>query len=379
MIDTPSQDLSAVESELLAQTQGAHVLWCGRAATALIWAYQLAHARRPEVAQPEIIMPSMMCTTAAFAAEWAGMIPRFADVDPHTGLITLENIQERVTARTIAVVVVHLYGSTADVVPIHQWCAQRGIAVIEDVAQAQGARLPDGAPVGSAGDMAVYSFNSTKILESGGGALVVRAPVAEAMREWRAAPQQEVPAPIRAQLGQSYRNLHHSLAAALRLEALTPSVVTESFARLKHAYYPLYWRPAPPDPVPLLRDWPSLGERLAARYEKAKLYARSLAGGPWRLLDGWQASGVCWRFSLLLDNPQHTVALSEALRKDGFYVSNLYWPPAHFFRPSDATPHADRIARCVINLWVNEQVDRAGVLATCERLWRYAEQLRKEV
>lgn len=372
------RELAAIEADLLAETGARAVVWCGRAATALFWAYHLAHARRADVDQPEIIMPSMMCTTAAFSAELAGMTPRFADIDPQTGLITLASIQERLTPQTIAVVVVHLYGSAADAQAIQQWGAERGIAVIEDVAQAQGARLPSGAMVGSAGDMAVYSFNSTKILESGGGALTVKADYADGLEDVLRRHPLPPPAPTAqlTELAHSYRNVHHGLVAALRADALTPPTLATSFAALRPTYYPLYLRPTPPIDA-LIRDWPTLRQRLMERYEKAALYASALAGGPWHLLDGWQASGVCWRFSLLLDDGPSLVTISESLRKDGFHVSNLYWPPSHFFRPDDPTPHAEAFARRIMNLWVNEQVDRARILTACERLWHYADSLQK--
>ncbi len=86
---------------------------------------------------------------------------------------TLDFIRQRWTPATRAVVFIHLYGQTTDLAPLAEWCQSQGAVLIEDLAQAQCARLPSGQPAGSIGDMAVYSFNRTKILECGGGAFVV--------------------------------------------------------------------------------------------------------------------------------------------------------------------------------------------------------------
>src|SRR5262249_10217452 len=105
-----------------------------------------------------------------------------------------------------------------------------------------------------------------------------------------------------------------------------------------------------------------------------ELYARELASGPWRLLDGWRESGVCWRYSLLLDSPDRLVALSEAVRRDGFHVSNLYWPVNQFFRPEDACPHADPFARRVVNLWVDVATEPEAVKRCASSVRQRAEE-----
>src|ERR1035441_3469116 len=113
---------------------------------------------------------SISCATPANASLLAGVTPRFADIDPRTGMPTLQNIQQCWTPQTCAVVFIHLFGQTADLRSLAEWCRARNVLLIEDMAQALGARLPDGTAAGSVGDLSVYSFNPTKILECGGGA-----------------------------------------------------------------------------------------------------------------------------------------------------------------------------------------------------------------
>jgi dTDP-4-amino-4,6-dideoxygalactose transaminase len=87
------------EEGLLTQTGGKLAVWSGRAATAFYHAYRLATRRRPDIKEPEIIMPAMSCTTAANVAAMMGIKPRFADIGVRTGLTTFESIQVRFTER----------------------------------------------------------------------------------------------------------------------------------------------------------------------------------------------------------------------------------------------------------------------------------------
>jgi dTDP-4-amino-4,6-dideoxygalactose transaminase len=100
---------------------------------------------------------------------------------------------------------------------------------------------------------------------------------------------------------------------------------------------------------------------LSRRLQNAEEYDSVLAGGPWRKLNQWRQSGVCWRYSLLVDFPDQLAEFSEAARHDGFHVSNLYWPVNDFFLPSDACPKAEAFARRIVNLWVDRSVDRDWV------------------
>jgi dTDP-4-amino-4,6-dideoxygalactose transaminase len=359
------------ERDLLSGTGGSSILWCGGAGTALYWAYRLARRRGSSRAEPEVILPATACATLANVALVAGVTPRFADVDA-AGMLTLETVQARWTPRTRAVVFIHLFGNTDELGPIAAWCARRDILLIEDAAQALGGLLPDGSPVGSVGDACVYSFNRTKILECGGGALLARtASVAQALEEnARAAPKlPELDDRTANALALSYRNLHHALLSLFRLGRI--AAASDVFLAVRPAYDELHLRPMP-DPDALSRAWSALGRVLDERQAKAGRYMTRLAGGPWRLLNGWESSGVCWRFSLLLEAPDRLLPLSECVREEGFHVSNLYWPLHHFFRPGDACPAAEAFARRVVNLWVDASVDAQWVDACASSLSRHA-------
>ncbi len=353
-----SEILQPVEADLLRETGGTAIEWYGRAATALYRAYTIARKSADASAQEaEVILPSISCATPANAALLAGVTPRFADIDPHTGMPTLQSIQARWTPQTSAVVFIHLFGQTADLRSLAEWCRSKNLVLIEDVAQALGARLPHGAAAGSIGDLSVYSFNPTKILECGGGALLVRSPkfvpICADLADSDPMPSEIDEAQAKT-LALSYRNLHHSLVGLLRTRAVDE--VSSAFLKLQPAFRPLYLRRMK-NPAALAGAWPRLQQIVQHRYRNAQQYDEILADGNWQRMSQWQQSGVCWRYSLLLNFPEHLVDFSDAIRRDGFHVSNLYWPVNDFFRPADACPHAGEFARRIVNLWVDPTVD----------------------
>jgi len=113
--------------------------------------------------------------------------------------------------------------------------------------------------------------------------------------------------------------------------------------------------------VSVLKAWGELQNVLARRLLNAELYENLLAVGGWKTLSQWRQSGVCWRYSLLVDFPDQLVTFSDNVRRDGFHVSNLYWPVNQFFLPSDECPVAEVFARRIVNLWVDGSVDTEWV------------------
>ena len=113
-----------------------------------------------------ITTPRTFIATASSAA-LLGAKPIFADVDANSGAITAATIAPLITTRTKAIAVVHLGGWPADMPAICDLARSHGIAVIEDCAQAHGARI-NGQSVGSFGDVAAWSFCQDKIMTTGG-------------------------------------------------------------------------------------------------------------------------------------------------------------------------------------------------------------------
>ncbi|MEO5365080.1 MAG: DegT/DnrJ/EryC1/StrS aminotransferase family protein [Magnetococcus sp. WYHC-3] len=113
-----------------------------------------------------------------------GAQPVFADVHPDSGNITAESVQKVLAARPRAVLVVHLAGWPADMPDLMTLAREHDLRLIEDCAQAHGARV-NGRPVGSWGDAAAFSFCTEKILSTGGeGGMVLLQDQEAYQRAW---------------------------------------------------------------------------------------------------------------------------------------------------------------------------------------------------
>jgi dTDP-4-amino-4,6-dideoxygalactose transaminase len=122
----------------------------------------------------EVLVPGLTFVASAAAVRHAGATPVLCDVvAPGAPLLDPEDAARRVTPRTRAIVAVHLYGYAADVAALRELCDAHGLALIEDCAQAVGARLPCGAHVGTAGEAGCFSLFSKKQLCVGEGGIVV--------------------------------------------------------------------------------------------------------------------------------------------------------------------------------------------------------------
>ena len=117
----------------------------------------------------EVITAVNSFIATAEAIAHVGARPVFADIDPKTYNIDIEQIEARITPQTRAIIPVHLYGQPADMDPILQIADRHGLYVIEDAAQAHGARYK-GRRVGSLGHAACFSFYPSKNLGACGDA-----------------------------------------------------------------------------------------------------------------------------------------------------------------------------------------------------------------
>lgn len=119
----------------------------------------------------EVIVPSFTFAATANAVRLAGGQPVFVDIDPATFCIDPDGIQDALTARTKAIVPVHLYGHPADMTRIGALADRNDLLVVEDAAQAHLAEW-DGRKVGSFGNAGCFSFYPTKNMTSGEGGMV---------------------------------------------------------------------------------------------------------------------------------------------------------------------------------------------------------------
>lgn len=120
----------------------------------------------------EVIIPDLTIISCALVVLYTGATPVLADVDPITGTIDPVKAEEKITKRTKAIMVVHLYGHPVDMDPILALAKRYKLVVVEDAAQAHGATYK-GKVVGGIGDVGCFSFYANKIITCGEGGMVV--------------------------------------------------------------------------------------------------------------------------------------------------------------------------------------------------------------
>jgi dTDP-4-amino-4,6-dideoxygalactose transaminase len=143
---------------------GAFVIPCANGTDAL----QIAMMALDLEPGDEVIVPSFTYVATAEVIGLLGLIPVMVDVDPHQFNITRENIEKAITTKTKAIVPVHLFGQCADMEPIMELAKVNGLYVIEDTAQAIGAKYKfsngEIKHAGTIGDIGCTSFFPSKNL-----------------------------------------------------------------------------------------------------------------------------------------------------------------------------------------------------------------------
>jgi dTDP-3-amino-3,4,6-trideoxy-alpha-D-glucose transaminase len=170
----------------------------------------------------DVVVPANSFIATAEAVSLVGARPRFADVDPYTQLMTVETLAAALTPAVRCVIPVHLFGRTVDLGPIMELARHRGLLVIEDAAQAHGARYR-GRRAGTIGDIGTFSFYPAKNLGAWGdaGAVVTaREDLADRVRLLRSH-------------GESPRYHHRVVGTTGRLDAIQATILRIKLSRLE--------------------------------------------------------------------------------------------------------------------------------------------------
>jgi perosamine synthetase len=129
----------------------------------------------------EVILPTFTIISCAQAVTYNGAVPVLVDSDPRTWCMDVNQVADKITPRTRAIMPVHIYGHPVDMDPIRSLAKQHGLIVIEDAAEAHGAQYLSnrGQPnqawhrCGGLSDISVFSFYANKLVTTGEGGMVL--------------------------------------------------------------------------------------------------------------------------------------------------------------------------------------------------------------
>jgi dTDP-4-amino-4,6-dideoxygalactose transaminase len=309
------EEVVAFERALAAQCGVAHAVGVASGTDAITLALRALGVD----AGDEVITVShtALATVAAILA--AGAIPVLVDVEEDHFTLDPRELEAAVTARTKAIVPVHLYGQAADMEPIMAFAARRGLAVIEDCAQAMGARLGAKA-LGAFGRAGCFSFYPTKNIGALGDAGAVATyddGVAERIRRLR-------------QYGWDDQRRTEGIGVNSRLDPLQAAILGVKLSRLK--------------------EWS------ARRREIARRYSTAFAGLPMKTPG--VRNGSEHAFHLYVIRTADRDALRQSLAAAGVGTGIHYAAPVHRQRgyaervrvPASGLPVSERLRGTILSL-----------------------------
>lgn len=277
----------------------------------------------------EVLCPSFTFFATAGSIARAGATPVFVDSDADTFNLNTEDASGRVTGKTKAIIPVHLFGQVADMDAVGALAKEHGLKIIEDAAQAQGARCAD-KPVGGLGDFGAFSFYPTKNLGALGDAGMLVTDDDELADRARVLRNHGAKA--------SYQ--HEAIGGNFRLDELQAALL-----RVK---------------LPKLDEW------LALRAANAALYQGILANTPGIILPKATATHTWHQFTIRLANRERRDGLAAHLREAGighgiYYPKALHQQPCFAHLPPAACPVAEQLAAEVISLPVYPEMTEKQV------------------
>jgi dTDP-4-amino-4,6-dideoxygalactose transaminase len=168
----------------------------------------------------KVLLPAHTFIATAWAVVYVGAEPILCDVEPDTGNIDIADAERRMQPGVKAIIPVHLYGQPADMKAVTAFAARHGLAVIEDCAQAHGARY-DGRIVGTFGDFGCFSFYPGKNLGAAGESGAVTTASAAAAAQMKSLRNH----------GQEQRYTHTQIGFNYRMEGIQGLILDH---KLKH-------------------------------------------------------------------------------------------------------------------------------------------------
>ena len=172
----------------------------------------------------EVILPSFTIISCVAAVLRAGCHPVLVDCEPDTWCLDVTEVERKITARTRAIMPVHMYGHMADMNPVMEIARRFGLVVIEDAAEAHGAEY-HGRRAGGIGTLGCFSFYANKIVTTGEGGMVVTAnpELAERIRGLR-----------NLAFGRDRRFLHSELGHNFRMTNLQAAIGLAQVERIEN-------------------------------------------------------------------------------------------------------------------------------------------------
>jgi perosamine synthetase len=166
----PRRFLSKRENELRRYFKVKYVFPVSSGKAALACIVSALHSL--ETGKNDVLIPAYTCFSVPAAVLKAGLQVSLCDIDGNTFDYNFDELSSRVNAKTLCIIASHLFGAAADMERLRGFCAEKGIFLVEDAAQAMGVRR-NGRMLGTIGDAGFFSFGRGKNVSCGSGGIIV--------------------------------------------------------------------------------------------------------------------------------------------------------------------------------------------------------------
>lgn len=363
----PQTTMRRLEAEFCEYFGVKHVWFVSSGKAALSLILQALHSLS---GRQKVVVPGYTCFSVPSAVVRAQLSVALCDVDPLSFDLDYDQLTQMADSTVLCVLATHLLGIGVDVPRIVEICRQRGIFVVEDVAQAFGGDR-DGRPFGTMGDVAFLSFGRGKNISCGSGGAILSNDdrIGEAItREYARLPEESV-------LGM----LKNWLEVAATQLLITPSCywlpAGLPFLKLGETKFDTDFLVTRMDSVRagLLRGWKErLVHATASRVIHAEQELRLLASGPVQpIKPSGRSHSVYLRLPLLMRSKQEKEALCRASVEQGLGVSSMYPSSVKDIAElrtaleSQAVPQATMIAERLVTLPTHELLSGADLARIC--------------
>lgn len=289
----------------------------------------------------EVILPSFTFHATAHCALWNSLEPVFADCDPSTFCILPGAVRAQISAKTAAILAVHVFGHPAPVSELDEIAAQYNLRVIYDAAHAFGSKIHE-THVGSSGAAEVFSFSPTKLVVAGEGGLIttrdgVLAERLRAARNYGDTGNYDPELP-----GLNGRMSEFHAALALRgLDSLEARIARRNQIRIRYEE--------------------RLGRIPGLRFQKTSAHHRS----------------TCKDFCVLVDEAEFGCSRDQLFRSlmgANIEVKRYFWPPVHrqkIYREiwdKRPLPITDCVSERILNLPIYSSLQDSDVEKICDAI-----------
>jgi len=295
----------------------------------------------------QVIMPTLTMIATPNSASYLGACPVLEDAESSTWNMRTDQLKQRLTRITKAIIPVHTYGHPVDFDPIKEFAEKHNLKIIEDAAEAHGAFYKN-QKIGGIGDLACFSFYANKIMVMGEGGIIIT------NHKWMAKRAKWLRAHAYGQEGKHF--YHEELGYGYRLSGMQAALGLSQLSRID--------------------------KLIEKRRRNAKLYAKNLADLEGKITlhpEASWAKNVYWMYSILIEE-NFGITRDELMRKlemDGIETRTFFYPVhtqpiySHLGWGREF-PVADMLSRKGMNLPSGNTLTKEQIEYVCDCIRKHA-------